>query len=91
MALSSGRSLRAYSKLLNLQPRLDDDGLLRSDSRLKMQNFYRMTLAFRSFYPGKSGYNYNDCQGVSRKGRSRFRDQPDSSCPFHSLLGDVWP
>ena len=38
-ALSRGRSLTAHSKLLRLQPKLDKDGLLRSDGRLKRAKF----------------------------------------------------
>ena len=53
-ALSRGRSLPAHSKLLKLQPRLDDDGLLRSDSRLKNAKFLSYDVRHPVILPRKS-------------------------------------
>ena len=46
-ALSRGKPLPSSSKLLVLQPKLDDDGLMRSDGRLKHAEF----LAYDVRYP----------------------------------------
>ena len=53
-ALSGGRSLTAHSKLLKLQPRLDDDGLLRSDSRLKNVKSLSYDVRYPVILPRKS-------------------------------------
>ena len=53
-ALSCGRSLPAHSKLLRLQPKLDDDGLLRSDGRLKNAKFFLYDVRYPVILPRKS-------------------------------------
>ena len=53
-ALSRGRSLPANSKILKLQPRLDDDGLLRSDGRLKNAKFLSYDVRYPVILPRKS-------------------------------------
>ena len=53
-ALSRGRSLPAHSKLLRLQPKLDDDGLLRSDGRLKNAKFLSYDVRYPVILPRKS-------------------------------------
>ena len=53
-ALSRGRSLPAHSKLLHLQQKLDDDGLLRSDGRLKNAKFLLYDVRYPVILPRKS-------------------------------------
>ena len=53
-ALSRGRSLPAHSKLLCLQPKLDTDGLLRSDGRLKNAKFLSYDVRYPVILPRKS-------------------------------------
>ena len=53
-ALCRGRSLPAHSKLLRLQPKLDDDGLLRSDGRLKNAKFHSYDVRYPVILPRKS-------------------------------------
>lgn len=52
-SLSRGRTLPANSKLLGLQPRLDDDGLLRSDGRLKNAKFLSYDVRYPIILPRK--------------------------------------
>ena len=42
-ALAHRRPLPTNNKLLALKPKLDNDGLMRSDGRLQMLNFFPMT------------------------------------------------
>ena len=46
-ALAHGRPLPSNSKLLALKPKLDDDGLIRSDGRLKNAKFLSLTFDIR--------------------------------------------
>ena len=51
--MSRGRSLPAHSKLLGLQPKLDDDGLLRSNGRLKDAKFLLHDVRYPVILPRK--------------------------------------
>ena len=53
-ALSRGRSLPAHGKHLHLQQKLDDDGLLRSDGRLKNAKFLSYDVRYPVILPRKS-------------------------------------
>ena len=52
-ALSRGQSLPASSKIVGLQPKLDDDGLMRSDGRLKYADFPSFDVRFPNILPRK--------------------------------------
>lgn len=56
-ALSRGKELPKHSKLLALKPKLDEEGLIRSDGRLVNAEYlpYDMTLDFQSSYQGRNG------------------------------------
>ena len=53
-ALSSRKSLPRNSKLLGLQPKLDDDGLMRSDGRLKHAEFLSYDVRCPTILPRRS-------------------------------------
>ena len=53
-ALSRGKPLPSDSKLLGLHPRLDDDGLMRSDGRLKNAKFLSYDVQHPVILPRKS-------------------------------------
>ena len=53
-ALSSRKSLPGNRKLLGLQPKLDDDGLMRSDGRLKHAEFLSYNVRFPTKLPRRS-------------------------------------
>ena len=52
-SLSCGRPLPSNSKLLSLQPKLDSDGLIRSDSRLKHAKFLSYDVRYPVILPRK--------------------------------------
>jgi len=54
LALSKGKSLPSGSKLLGLCPRLDEDGLMRSDSRLQYAEFLPNDVRFPIILPRKN-------------------------------------
>ena len=53
-ALSNGKALPSGSKLLGLHPKLDDDGLMRSDGRLKYAKFLSYDVRFPVILPRNS-------------------------------------
>ena len=53
-ALASQKSFPANSKLLGLQPKLDDDGLMRSDGHLKHAEFLSYEVRFPIILPRRS-------------------------------------
>ena len=53
-ALSRGKPLPSNSKLLGLQPKLDDDGLMRSDGRPKYAKFLPYDVRYPVLLPRKS-------------------------------------
>ena len=54
-ALSSRKSLPGNSKLLGLQPKLDDDGLMRSDGCLEHAEFLSYDVRFPTILPREAG------------------------------------
>ena len=53
-ALSNGKSLPSGSRLLGLNPKIDDDGLIRSDGRLKYAKFLSYDVRFPVILPRNS-------------------------------------
>ncbi|MEW8314042.1 MAG: hypothetical protein AB2658_03330, partial [Candidatus Thiodiazotropha endolucinida] len=53
-AVRNGKPLKQNSKLLGLQPKLDEDGLLRSDGRLKYAEFLSYDVRFPVILPRRS-------------------------------------
>ena len=53
-ALSRGKPLSANSKLLGLRPRIDEDGLMRSDGRLKHAEFLPYDVRYPILLPRRS-------------------------------------
>ncbi|MCG8045043.1 MAG: hypothetical protein N0E48_05150, partial [Candidatus Thiodiazotropha endolucinida] len=53
-ALSNGKALPSGSRLLGLNPKIDDDGLLRSDGRLKYAEFLSYDVQFPVILPRNS-------------------------------------
>ena len=68
-ALSRGWSLPANSKLLHLQSKLDDDGLLSSDGRLKNAKFLSHDIRYPVILPRQSWITK-----LIVKGQPRVRD-----------------
>lgn len=52
-ALSRGQSLAASSKIIGLQPKLDENGLMQSDGRLKYADFLSFDVRFPIILPRK--------------------------------------
>ena len=53
-ALSHGRPISSSSKLIGLQPKVDDDGLMRSDGRLKHAKFLSFDVRYPIILPRQS-------------------------------------
>ena len=53
-ALSRGKTLPSSSKLLGLQPKLDEDGLMRSDGRLKHAEFLPYDMRYPIILPRRN-------------------------------------
>jgi hypothetical protein len=56
-ALTSQRELPKHSKIMGLNPRIDDDGLMRCDGRLKYAEFISHDVRFPVILPRKSWLN----------------------------------
>ena len=54
LSLSRGKPLPSNSRLLGLQPRLDDDGLMRADGRLKHAEFLSYDVRYPVILPRKT-------------------------------------
>ena len=54
LTLSKGKPLPSKSKLLGLYPRLDEDGVMRSDSRLQYAEFLPNDVRFPIILPRKN-------------------------------------
>ncbi|MEW8544200.1 MAG: hypothetical protein AB2693_11760, partial [Candidatus Thiodiazotropha sp.] len=54
IALAHGKPLSKSSKLIGLQPKIDEDGLMRSDGRLKYAEFLSFDVRFPIILPRKS-------------------------------------
>ena len=77
-ALSRGQSLPASSKLIGLQPKLDEDGLMRSDGRLKYADFLSFDVFFPIILPRKSWLTKLIVKNYHEKGNH-------ASCTNHTL------
>ena len=71
-SLAQGRPLPASSKLLGLKPKLDDDGLVRSDGRLKNARFLSYDVRYPVILPRKCWLTKLIIKDAHEKGNHAF-------------------
>ena len=71
-SLAQGRPLPASSKLLGLKPKLDDDGLVRSDGRLKNARFLSYDVRYPVILPRKCWLTKLIIKDAHEKGKYAF-------------------
>ena len=71
-SLAQGRPLPASSKLLGLKPKLDDDGLVRSDGRLKNARFLSYDVRYPVILPRKCWLTNLIIKDAHEKGNHAF-------------------
>ncbi|XP_044182031.1 uncharacterized protein LOC122962848 [Acropora millepora] len=88
LALQRQRELPKKSKLLGLQPWLDEEGQVRCDGRLKYAEFLPQDARFPIILPRKNCVT--NCQTLSREKQSRRWNKSTAGGFINSLLDHFW-